>query len=343
MSRNAHQIVRQWRILRALEASRRGLTVQEIREAIDADCDQRTIYRDVEALEAAGFPLHKDEEERRWRVLEPREGGWVVPLSPTELIALALSESLFSNLHASQLLEPLSALRSKLLAMMGPKGRQYFEEVRQSSIATLKAPSEYAHKGEILESLQDAVQEHEVIVIRHHKPGDPAPRDRTIEPYALWFTDGGFYLIAFCREANDYRHFAIQRIASVVRVGASFEPSSEFDPAAYTRKGFGAFHGPVQRVRLRFSPSVAFLARERRFHHTQRAADNDDGGIDLTMELAGLPELASWVAGFGGDVVPLHPPQLRELVRSRFERGLARLDGNDDGLSANVKTADDDA
>jgi len=64
--------------------------------------------------------------------------------------------------------------------------------VRQSSIATLKAPTAYAHKGQILEQLQDAVQEHEVIAIVHQKPGNLAPRERAVEPYALWFTDGGF-------------------------------------------------------------------------------------------------------------------------------------------------------
>lgn len=92
-------------MLRALEASRLGLTVPELHDAIEADCDQRTLYRDIEALEQAGFPLHKDEESKRWRLLEPREGGWVVPLAPTELIALALSESLFAHAQAAQILE----------------------------------------------------------------------------------------------------------------------------------------------------------------------------------------------------------------------------------------------
>jgi len=329
MSRNSHQIVRQWRILRMLEGSRHGYTVPELHEAIEADCDQRTLYRDLEALQEAGFPLVRPDESKRWRVLEPREGGWVVPLAPTELIALALSESLFTNVQASQLLEPLGALRSKLLAMMSPKGRQYFDDVRQSSIATLKAPAAYAEKTEVLERIQDAIQEREVIRIVHHKPSDPAPRERVVEPYALWFTEGGFYLIAFCRSANDYRHFAIQRIHEVERTTESFDPSPDFDAAAYTRRGFGAFHGPVQRIALRFSPAVAFIARERRFHHSQRVRELEDGSVELVVEAAGMPEIAAWVAGFGGEVVPLLPRQLRDMLRERFVRGLAALDASE--------------
>lgn len=312
--------------MRSLEASRRGLTVAELLEAIEADCDQRTLYRDLDALEEAGFPLQKDDEDRRWRLLEPREGGWVVPIDPTELLALALSENLFANVDVSQLLTPLENLRAKLLAMMSPKGREFFAEMRAASIATLKAPAAFGAKGEVLAEIQNAIQEHEVIAIRHHKPTEPAPTDREVEPYAIWFTDGGFYLIGFCRRANDFRHFAIQRILHATRTDESFQPSPNFDPATYAKKGFGAFHGPVTRITLRFTSRVAFLARERRYHHTQRIQELPGGEIDLTMEVAGLPEVAAWVAGFGGAVIPLAPPAFRDMVRERFEGGLASLD-----------------
>jgi len=327
MSRNSTQIVRQWRILSALEASRQGLTVSDLHTVVEEDCDPRTIYRDLLALESAGFPLQRDEATGRWRVLEPREGGWVVPLDPTELIALAMSESLLESTEVSILLEPLRALRAKLLAMMTPNGRSYFDELRTSSIATLKAPT-HTFKAEVLATIQEAIQEREVIRIQHQKPSDPTPRVRDIEPYATWFTEGGFYVIAYCRAAKDYRHFALQRIHHVERLDQSFEPSPLFDAAAYSRKGFGAFHGAIHRIALRFLPEVAFLARERRFHHTQRTSAGADGAVDLSMEAAGLPEIASWVAGFGGRVIPLAPPELIELVRELHLAGAASLSGS---------------
>lgn len=325
MSRNSTQIVRQWRILSALEASRQGLTASDLYAVVEEECDPRTIYRDLLALESAGFPLQRDEATGRWRVLEPREGGWVVPLDPTELIALAMSESLLESTEVSLLLEPLRALRAKLLAMMTPNGRTYFEELRTSSIATLKAPTLYTFKTEVLATIQEAIQEREVIRIHHQKPSDTAPKIRDVEPYATWFTEGGFYVIAYCRSVLDYRHFALQRILQVERLDLSFDPSPLFDAAAYSRKGFGAYHGAIHRVSLRFSSDMAFLARERRFHHTQRVVPGPDGAMDLTMEAAGLPEIASWVAGFGGRVIPLSPPELVELVREIHRVGAASL------------------
>lgn len=52
--------------------------------------------------------------------------------------------------------------------------------------------------------------------------------------------------------------------------------------------------------------------------------------VDVTMELAGLPELAAWVAGYCGEVLPISPPHFRDLVRARFTAGLERLDAAPD-------------
>ncbi len=60
------QLARQWRIIRAIEASPNGLTITEIAQREETGI--RTIYRDLEALQAAGFILHTERAERgnRW-------------------------------------------------------------------------------------------------------------------------------------------------------------------------------------------------------------------------------------------------------------------------------------
>ena len=64
------QLVRQWRIIRAIEASSNGLTVTEIAQREEAGT--RTIYRDLEALQAAGFPLYTERAEKanRWAFID---------------------------------------------------------------------------------------------------------------------------------------------------------------------------------------------------------------------------------------------------------------------------------
>jgi predicted DNA-binding transcriptional regulator YafY len=60
MARN-RQVVRQWQIVRQIEG-RHGKTLRELAEAFGVTT--RTIRRDLEALEEAGFPLVDELEER---------------------------------------------------------------------------------------------------------------------------------------------------------------------------------------------------------------------------------------------------------------------------------------
>ncbi len=64
------QLARQWRVIRAIEASPGGLTVAEIAKREETGI--RTIYRDLEALQAAGFPLYTERVERatRWAFID---------------------------------------------------------------------------------------------------------------------------------------------------------------------------------------------------------------------------------------------------------------------------------
>ena len=48
------QLARQWRIIQTLVTSKHGKTVGDLVK--EEDCHPRTIYRDLEALQEAGFP-----------------------------------------------------------------------------------------------------------------------------------------------------------------------------------------------------------------------------------------------------------------------------------------------
>jgi predicted ArsR family transcriptional regulator len=56
------QVLRQWDILRTLEASRHGLTLHQLAQELGVS--ERTVRRDIEGLEAAGFPVFKEYPDR---------------------------------------------------------------------------------------------------------------------------------------------------------------------------------------------------------------------------------------------------------------------------------------
>ena len=52
------EVIRQWEILRAIDAARTGLAITKL--ATTLVVHERTIRRDIEALSKAGFPLYDD-------------------------------------------------------------------------------------------------------------------------------------------------------------------------------------------------------------------------------------------------------------------------------------------
>jgi hypothetical protein len=102
------QFIRQWRLLRALEGAKRGMSAAQLKDTIEETQSTRTLYRDLEVLEQAGFPLTN--EGGRWRLLETSESSWAIPANPTEVVALMLTEDLLAPVEDSWLAEPLANL-----------------------------------------------------------------------------------------------------------------------------------------------------------------------------------------------------------------------------------------
>ncbi|MBW2063287.1 MAG: HTH domain-containing protein [Deltaproteobacteria bacterium] len=76
------------RIIQTLISSKRGKSAAEL--ASELDCHPRTVYRDLEALEIAGFPIYTERVEGKnlWSLLDTVKHQIPIPFSLPELMAL---------------------------------------------------------------------------------------------------------------------------------------------------------------------------------------------------------------------------------------------------------------
>ena len=88
------QLARQWKIIRLLESRKRGLGAKEISNELGEDL--RTVYRDLESIQDAGFPIYTVREGKKayWRLLESHNSGMNIPLTVTELMSLHVSRDI---------------------------------------------------------------------------------------------------------------------------------------------------------------------------------------------------------------------------------------------------------
>ena len=92
-------LVRQWNLLKALQAHRFGISTDELAGRLE--CSKRQVQRDLKVLREVGFPITHEKREfgkRFWRLSGRFIESDRLMLSITEMLSLFLAQQLLSPL-----------------------------------------------------------------------------------------------------------------------------------------------------------------------------------------------------------------------------------------------------
>jgi predicted DNA-binding transcriptional regulator YafY len=322
MPRNA-EVIRQWTILRELEASRR-LTIDDMAERTGVTT--RTIRRDLEALQSAGFPLFDESYEgKKYWTLEQKAFRRLDATGFTfaELSALYFSRTLVECLTATPFQKDVRSAFDKLTDALTPGMRQFLDHlplVIQAKAEPGVSPT--ASLGRDIARLLDATLQHRRTVMRYHSFSSDREKDYVVEPYRVVFAQGALYLVAFVPEYGQTRTFALDRIKALSVTEDRFEPvETEEDAFAHS---LGVHEGKPERVTISFEPRIARYVRERVWHPSQAVRDQADGSVILTLDVSNDFALRSWILGFGPLARVLAPPDLVEQIRGELDQARTR-------------------
>lgn len=319
MSGRSTEVIRQWTILRTL-ASNRRTTIADL--AGQTGRSQRTIRRDLDALQAAGFPVEEDQDGagKYWR-LPPRamaglgRSGLTLP----ELAALYLSRALFECFAEASLLEDLQGAFGKMDAALSPALRTFLDRLPKAlSAKSAQAKRQTLTTHTVTLRLLEAIMGSREVTMKYDSQRSRRLKTYTIHPYRIVHAQGGLYLVAYVPEYAEVRTFAVERIRQASADKATFEPIDELgsDPFA---NSMGVYRGAVVRVRLRFDAAIADRVKERTWHPSQQFRDRSDGSTELTLMVSDDYALRSWILGFGSGVRVLAPSTLAEWAVGEAE------------------------
>ena len=327
MPRN-DQVTRQWHLIRHLEAATRGGTLPELAAALPPEfaCHHRTIRRDLEALESAGFPLLIDRVDGRvvWKLIEGFRRVPALTFSPTELMALTFSRGLLRPLEGTQLHAALESALSKASAALPAPGHTYLRQLDGLFAIGLGPHKSYRDHRETIDRLTEAIGQHRTVQMRYFSASRNTGTRREVDPYRLWYAQGGLYLVAHCHWRREVRLFAVERIRSLTITDHPFQLPLNFDLEAYVRDTIGVMLGKPATVELDFDKATAAWAKDRIWHPSQQLTPQKDGQLRLTLKVAITQELTGWVLSFGGGATVLRPDELKLAVHAAAERILAK-------------------
>ena len=151
--------------------------------------------------------------------------------------------------------------------------------------------------------------------IDYLKPDAPEPDNREMDPYAVAYSDGTWYVVGFCHERGEPRIFRIDRIMEAELREESFEVSADFEVADYLSRGRVFRAEEEAEVPVRYGPRIARWLLER----GEGEAD-EDGSVVVTHAVVDPGWLVRHVLQYGPDAEVLEPEEMRELVREGAER-----------------------
>jgi proteasome accessory factor B len=319
--RNA-EVIRQWKILKTIEAGR-FTTGQALAEAHGVT--ERTIRRDLEALQEAGFPLYDDRADGRkvWRLVEGHKQRLTQTFTLSELAALHFGKNLLSFLGGAPFAEDLESAFEKIKEALPGRSLPYLSRIQDLFAARPDPWKDYSRKKDVIASLVDAVLHQRRVRLSYYSFHSRRTKAYTLDPYRLVYYRGGLYLYARVAEYDEVRTFAVERIERLEVLEETFETPKDFNVSEYARGAFGIAGGRPETVEVLFDAEVAGYIRERVWHESQVLEEAPAGGTLLRLNVAPGFELKAWIKGFVPHVQVLRPASLREEIARDLERAAA--------------------
>ncbi|MCP4623413.1 MAG: transcriptional regulator [bacterium] len=313
------QLSRQWRIIQTLISSRHGRSVSNL--AQDLSCHTRTVYRDLEALQAAGFPVYTDKVEGKnvWSLLDTAKHSIPIPFNLPELMALYFSRGMMGALKDTVFYDSLVSLFGKIKSTLPDEYIEYLGQIEKSLAVRTRPYKQYGQLRRIIDQVSEAAIQKKRLEIDYYTMSRKTKTRRKVAPYKIWFFDGTFYLIGDCGLRDDVRIFAMDRIKNLKLTDESFEMPEDFDIDEFMKSSFGVFHGEPVKVRVWFAAEIAEYIQEKIWHETQNIEPLPDGAIIFEAEVAGIAEIKFWILKWGAKARVIEPESLRQAVRAEAE------------------------
>ncbi|MEU8084409.1 WYL domain-containing protein [Micromonospora sp. NPDC049101] len=302
--------------------SRGSMTASEL--ARELEVSERTVYRDVLALSAAGVPVYADRGRAGgYRLL----GGYrtrLTGLTRDEAEALFLS-GLPGPAGEMGLADAVASAELKVLAALPPALRD--APARTGQRFHLDVPGWFRETAPPLwlPELARAVWADRVVELRYRR-GDREV-SRRVEPYGLVLKSGVWYLVG--RVGDGVRTYRVDRVTGVEVGEEHFDRDGGFDLAGHWREQAGSFLRTMLRAEVAVRLSPAGLRQLRHlvdapfvYDELVAAASPPDG---QGWVVARLPVESVQVAyhqllGLGPEVEVLDPPELRKLFAEAADR-----------------------
>jgi len=324
------QVARLYMLVRDLSHARHGVTADWL--ARRRRLPVRTVYRDLHALEAAGFPITTGEG-ARWKLIDGWQERVPFPLPIGQLLALHVARNLMKPLRGTPAARDFNVLCERLVGpIVEPPRKQgeLFPHLRAVLTARSELAIDYSDHTAVLEPLCHACENRVTVRAVYYAETLRELTRREIDPYSLYYDPQleALYVFAWCHLRRAMRTFAVHRFRQVHLTDQRFQPAAEFTVDNYLGGAFRIWRGEkTVTVRLAIDPAAAGWITERRWHASQRVRRYADGGCEVSFTVDGVQEIRRFMLQLGSVAEVIEPAFLRREIYREQARAARRHRG----------------
>jgi len=308
-------------VIRILEA-RYGATVDELAE--ECGVTRRTVYRDLDAIRDAGYPLIS-EPEADGRVLYSFMTGFKklppITFSLEELMTLYLCRGQLGFLQGTPFQDDLDAIFGRIHSSLPPRSVAHLERIAEAASPKFQGQRDYAVKKELLKELRRALL-YQYQLDLSYTPARRETETYRFDPYTLLFYGGALYLGGYAHNRKALRLFLVDRVEQLTVLDDRFEIPEDFSAGDLTGSAFGLIDEEQFMIKVRFGPEIGHLIRERTWHPSQKMVEEGDGSLVLTFEASGEKEILAWLYSYLPYVQILEPEELKEKFLKNLQKAI---------------------
>jgi predicted DNA-binding transcriptional regulator YafY len=289
----------------------------ELAEALKVNV--RTIYRDIEALMAAGLPI---------RGTQGPSGGYVLAEHfPVDPLVYASNDGL--SLISTSDGKATSGENPDVGQAMDTAVRLWAESLPEHSRALVQRvrqrflfdTSNWLWRDAMpyqFPELKEAILKDRVVDIIYTERGITAVQSDTVDPYGMVWRQGHWYLVAFSHTRRRMERHRLQRIVSVRPTEKEFTRSPSFSLISCWQtllENFGKGRTRI-RVKIEFPATLDFESFG--WKKDQQITKHSDHWI-VDMPLDHYEWLIPLVLSYGDKVEVLEPPSVREEIADKLK------------------------
>lgn len=297
--------------------SRRVVKASDIAERFGISL--RTVYRDVRSLEEAGIPVIGEAGVGYSLV----DGYRLPPIMFTreEATAFLTAEKFVEKMTDASTAAQHKSAMYKVRAILKTAEKDLLESM-DASIEVLKSQTQRRiNNNDHLQPILGAIANKKVLYIDYMAGYSQEKTKREVEPVGIFYLNGYWHLIAFCRMRQDYRDFRADRIRSLAETEHTFEGKH---PTLKSYIAQTASEHKLETIVMRVDNEMVRYLSDQKYYNGFVSEVQLENQVEMTFLTMSVEGFVRWFMTYGDQSEIVSPDFVKARIKAIAAEIVAR-------------------